>query len=322
MEMISLPQTDLKVSRLCFGNMTFGGQTDAAAGTRMIDYCLDSGINFLDTANVYQKSESEKILGQILKGRRDKVVLASKVRGKMGDGPDDSGLSRAAILKAIDQSLARLQTDYLDLYYLHLPDYNVPIEETLDAMEDLVRAGKIRYPAMSNYASWQTVEMFWIAAKKGYRRVAGAQMMYNLLARGIEQEFIPMAAQYDLPLIVYNPLAGGMLTGKQNIDAPIAGSRFDNNQMYLDRYWHPQYFQAVEEVAEISRESGRSMISLSLNWLLHHTRTASVILGASKMEHLEANVAAAGEGPLAPEVIEKLNGVWGRLRGVTPKYNR
>jgi aryl-alcohol dehydrogenase-like predicted oxidoreductase len=322
MQLISLPRTDLKVSRLCFGNMTFGGQTDAAAGARMIDFCLDSGIQFLDTANVYQNSESERMLGEMLKGRRKRVVLASKVRGKMGDGPDDSGLSKAAIQKAIDQSLARLQTDYLDLYYLHQPDYNVPIEETLDAMAELVRAGKIRYPAISNYAGWQAVEMLWVASRNGFRRVAAAQMMYNLVARGIEQEFIPMAAQHDLPLIVYNPLAGGLLTGKQKMEAPIAGSRFDNNQMYLDRYWHPQYFSAVEEVAEIARDSGRSMVSLSLNWLLHHTRTVSVILGASKLEQLEANVAAAEEGPLAPEVIERLNSVWGRLRGVTPKYNR
>jgi aryl-alcohol dehydrogenase-like predicted oxidoreductase len=153
----TLPKTGLKVSRLSFGTMTFGAQTDPATAQRMVECCLDAGINFFDTANVYNRGAAETILGKALRGRRDKVVLASKVRGKMGDAPDDEGLSPAAIAKAIDASLNRLGTDYVDLYYLHQPDYAVPIEETLDTMQELVRAGKVRFPAVSNYAAWQGV---------------------------------------------------------------------------------------------------------------------------------------------------------------------
>jgi aryl-alcohol dehydrogenase-like predicted oxidoreductase len=167
--------------------MTFGAQADAQTSARILDCALDAGINFIDTANVYVKGASETILGALLKGRRDKVVLASKVGIKMGEGPDESGLSRAAVRKAIDDSLRRLQTDYLDLYYLHSPDYNVGIEETLEVIEALVRAGKVRFPGTSNYSSWQVCEMLWLAEKKGYTPALVAQPMYNLLARGIEQ---------------------------------------------------------------------------------------------------------------------------------------
>ena len=169
MEYRTLPNTGLKVSRVSFGTMTFGSQADEESARRMIDLCLDAGINFIDTANIYNKGLSETIVGKLLKGRRDKVVLATKVRGKMGDAPDESGLSRAAIQKAIDASLQRLQTDYVDLYYLHQPDYDAPIEETLAAMDELVRAGKVRYPAVSNYAAWQVAEIHCISQKNGYQ---------------------------------------------------------------------------------------------------------------------------------------------------------
>src|SRR5690349_22632202 len=159
----TLPNTGLKVSRVSFGTMTFGSQTDEGVAQQMIDLCLDAGINFIDTANICSKGLSETIVGKLLQGRRDKIVLATKVRGKMGEAPDESGLSRAAIRKAIDASLRRLQTDYVDLYYLHQPDYDVPIEETLAVMDELVKAGKVRYPAVSNYAAWQVAEIHCIA---------------------------------------------------------------------------------------------------------------------------------------------------------------
>src|SRR5215471_8081503 len=192
MQTRTLKHTELTVSRACFGTMTFGAQVDEAAALRIFDRALDGGINFFDTANVYNRGVSETIVGKALKGRRDRIVLASKVRGKMGDGPLDSGLSRAAILKAIDDSLRRLGTDYLDIYYLHQPDYDAPIEESLAAMDGLVRAGKVRYPAASNYAAWQMTQMLAIAGKQGYRPAVITQPMYNLLARGIEPEYLPM----------------------------------------------------------------------------------------------------------------------------------
>jgi aryl-alcohol dehydrogenase-like predicted oxidoreductase len=166
MEFRTLPKTGLKVSRLSFGTMTFGAQTDEATAQRIVDCCLDAGINFFDTANVYNRGAAETIVGKTLKARRDKVILATKVRGKMGDAPDEEGLSRAAMRKAIDASLQRLGTDYVDLYYLHLPDYATPIEETLETMEELVRAGKVRFPAISNYAAWQVAEILWICEKR------------------------------------------------------------------------------------------------------------------------------------------------------------
>ncbi|MCC6586712.1 MAG: aldo/keto reductase [Bryobacterales bacterium] len=322
MEQVTLHGAGLRVSRLCFGNMTFGGQTGEATSARILDVCLDHGINFIDTANIYNKGVSEEILGRLLKGKRDKIVLASKVRGAMGPGPDESGLSRAAILKAIDDSLRRLQTDYVDLYYLHQPDYNVPIEETLDTIAAIVKAGKVRNLAISNYAAWQVAQAHAISERKGYAPPRVAQMMYNLVARGLEQEFVPFAKEYGVSIVVYNPLAGGILTGKQQRQAPLPGTRFDNNQMYLDRYWRPEFFDAVDELAVVAEKAGRSLVSLSLNWLLHHTAADVIILGASRLEQLLENFKAAEEGPLTEDTLTACDEVWARLRGPSPKYNR
>jgi 1-deoxyxylulose-5-phosphate synthase len=317
-----LKGANLKVSRICFGTMTFGGQTDEPAARRMIDCCLDSGINFVDTANMYTSGASEEILGRCIQGKRDRVILATKVRNKMGEGADLAGLSRAAITRAIDDSLRRLATDYVDLYYLHWPDYGVPIEETLAAMEDLVKAGKVRFPASSNYSGWQVVQMLSLAGAKGYTPAKVTQPMYNLIARGIEQEYLPMCKELGVSTVVYNPLAGGLLTGKQTPHAPLAGTRFDKNKMYLDRYWHPQDFAAVEELSAIAKRIGRSLISLSLCWLYHHTSADCIILGASKQEHLEQNLKVLEDGPLDAETLKALDEVWNKLRGPTPKYNR
>lgn len=322
MQIVPLPRTELKVSRLAYGNMTFGSQTDDATAARILDTCLDRGITFLDTANVYNTGKAEEMLGRLLEGRRQSVVLASKVRGKMGDGPLESGLSRAAILHNAEQSLKRLRTDYLDLYYLHMPDNAVAIEESLEAMDTLVRHGKVLYPALSNYAAWQTLEAFRLTDEQGYAPIAAAQMMYNVVARGLEQEFVPMAAKYELAIVAYNPLAGGLLTGKQQRERPAPGTRFDGNQMYLDRYWHPAYFDAVEELRSLAAQSGRSLISLSLNWLLHHSPTAVVLLGASRLEQLTANLDAAEEGPLTADVVKRCDEIWLAVRGPQPKYNR
>lgn len=322
MEKRQLSHTDLTVSRACFGTMTFGGQTDAATAARMIDLCIDRGINFFDTANAYTKGQSETILGGILKGRRDKVALATKVGMKTGEPADASPLSRKSILYNIDASLRRLQTDYLDLYYLHLPDYEAPIEETLAAIDECVKAGKVRYPATSNFAAWQVCEAVWISEKRGYKGPYTSQPMYNLLARGIEQEYLPFCERFGVSKIVYNPLAGGLLTGKQHRERPLAGTRFDNNQMYLDRYWHPAYFDAVDELQKVAAKAGRSMIDLSLNWLLFHTTADCVILGASKYEQLEQQLDVFGKAPVDADSLAAFDRVWQGLRGVTPKYNR
>ena len=317
-----LPRTQLAVSRVCLGTMTFGGQTDEVTAVAMVELALERGINFFDTANVYNAGASETILGKALKGRRERAMIASKCAGKMGPAPDQAGLSRAAILRAAEESLRRLQTDYLDLYYLHRPDYLVPVEESLAAMGQLVREGKVRHVAVSNFAAWQIVRMLAAAGSKALPEVGVVQPMYNVLARGIEQELLPMCRDYGLGTVIYNPLAGGLLTGKQRFAAPLPGTRFDQNQAYLDRYWHEQNFAAVQELAEVARVGGRSLVSLALNWALHHTPIDSVIVGASQIAQLEENLRAAGEGALSAETVAAIDRIWARLRGPSPNYNR
>jgi 1-deoxyxylulose-5-phosphate synthase len=323
MEFRTLSKTGLKVSRLSFGTMTFGLQADETAARRIVDCCLDAGINFIDTANVYNRGAAETIVGETLKGRRQQVILASKVRGKMGDGPDDEGLSRAAMHKAIDASLQRLGTDYVDLYYLHQPDYNTPIEETLETMQELVRAGKVRFPAISNYAAWQVSEALCICEKKGYKPYFVSQPMYNLIARGIEDEYLPFCNRFGVGVVPYNPLAGGLLTGKHSrTGVPAAGTRFDGNKMYQDRYWLEDDFTAVEELRSIAKGAGKTLVELALQWLLSQPLVDSVILGASRLEQLQENLKAAEGGPLDSSVLARCDAVWKRLRGITPKYNR
>lgn len=323
MEYRTLAHTELKVSRISFGTMPFGSQTDEAAAARMVDCCMDAGINFFDTANIYNQGRAEAMLGTILAGRREQIILATKVRGKMENAPEETGLSRAAMHKAIDSSLQRLRTDYVDLYYLHQPDWDVPIEETLGAMDELVRAGKVRYPAVSNYAAWQVVEIHWIAEKRGYQPPHISQPMYNLLARGIEEEYLPSCRRFGVAVVPYNPLAGGLLSGKQLRDrGPLAGTRFDGNQLYLDRYWHDDYFAAVEDLKAIAREAGKTLVELSFQWLLSQPIVDSIILGASRLEQLKENLQACEGGSLDVTTLTRCDAVWKRLRGVTPKYNR
>lgn len=319
MERRKLNGTDLEVSRICMGTMTFGGQADESAAGAMVDCCLERGIDFFDTANVYTQGRSEEILGRLLKGRRDRVVLASKVGLQTRGG---SGLARAAIVEWIEKSLRRLQTDYLDIYYMHAPDYQTPIEESLEAMAQLVRQGKVRYVGASNYASWQICRMLWLADRSDLPAVRIAQPMYNLLARGVEPEFLPMCREFGVSTVVYNPLAGGMLTGKHKGGEPETNTRFELMANYQDRYWHDTNFAAVQELAEIAGKANRSLIGLALGWLLHHTGTDCLILGASRLEQLRENLELIEAGRLDEETVAACDRVWARLRGVSAQYNR
>ena len=323
MEYRTLQHTALKVSRASFGTMAFGSQADQAASTRMVDQCLEAGVNFFDTANMYNLGRAEEVLGRALGARRPQVVLASKVRFRMGEAPDDGGLARAAIAKALDASLKRLGTDYLDLYYLHWPDDETPVDETLEALDAAVRSGKVRYAAISNYAAWQVCEILWIAEKRGHAPPYVSQPMYNLLARAIEDEYLPFCRRFGVAVVVYNPLAGGLLTGKQLAErGPLAGTRFDANPLYQGRYWHPAYFAAIEELRQVAREAGKTLVELALGWLLGREQVDSVILGASRPEQLAENLAACESAPLDAATLARCDEVWRRLRGVTPKYNR
>lgn len=322
MERVTIAGTDLNVSRACLGTMTFGSQVEETAAQRMLDVGLERGINFVDTANIYNKGLSESMLGCLLRGRRQDVVLASKVAMRMGDDADQAGLSRRAIERAVNDSLTRLRTDYLDLYYLHQPDQQVAIEESLEAMDALVRAGKVRHIGVSNYASWQVCSMLSIAQQRGWAQPCVVQPMYNLLARRIEDEFLPMAKQCGIATVVYNPLAGGLLTGKHTNGSPLAGTRFDGNAAYLDRYWRDANFVAVDHLARAAASAGRSLVSIALNWLLHHTPVDCVVLGASRVEQLEENLKALEEGPLDESTLNACQASGNILAGSYPKYNR
>ncbi len=317
-----LGKTDLEVPAMSLGTMTFGSQLDEPSARSVIDLCLERGINFIDTANVYNAGESEAILGRILTGRRQHVILASKVGIKVGDGPEDQGLSPAAIRKQIDASLKRLQTDYLDLYYLHQPDYSTPLEQTLATMDKLVRAGKVRFVAVSNYASWQVCQMLWLADKNGWQPIVAVQPMYNLLARRIEQELLPCCREFGLSAVPYNPLAGGLLSGKHQAAAPLAGTRFDRMPFYRDRYWHAQNFAAVERLKQIALQAGRSLVELAVGWVVQQPAITSAILGISKIEHLQSALAILDKPPLSAEILSACDEVYAPLRGIAPIYNR
>jgi 1-deoxyxylulose-5-phosphate synthase len=323
MDYRKLSRTDLEVSRACMGTMTFGSQADKAEAQRMVAMCIDSGVNFFDTANVYNQGASEEILGELLGGQRKDVILATKVRGKMKRPTEHEGLSKESIRGALEHSLRRLGTDYIDLYYLHQPDYNTPIEDTLETMDALRREGKIRFMGASNFSAWQLCEMHWICQRNGWQPPLVAQPMYNLLARGIEQEYLSFTNRFGVANVCYNPLAGGLLSGKQSQEqGPLANTRFDGNTMYLNRYWHQQYFDAVEELRRIAKDAGLTLVQLALAWLMQREGADCIILGASRAEQLRENLAAIEAAPLASAVMEACDGVWNRLRGPLPAYNR
>jgi aryl-alcohol dehydrogenase-like predicted oxidoreductase len=320
MEFRVLNHTSLTVSRACLGTMTFGSQTDRETACHLLHCAFDAGINFVDTANAYTSGESERLLGDLLGPHRHSVVLASKIGMKVED--ETPGLSRDAVTAAVENSLKRLRTDYLDICYLHLPDANVPIEESLEAMDALVRAGKVRYPGSSNFASWQVCQMVGATTQRGLARVSIAQPMYNLLARRIEDEFLPACRELGVSVVAYNPLAGGLLTGKHNGRGPIAGTRFHGNKAYLDRYWNDANLDAVASLQQLADNHGRSLVSVALNWMLHHTPVDCVILGASSGEQLCQNLSVLEEGALDGAVVEACDELWKTLRGPSPKYNR
>ena len=214
MQYNTLPRTNIKVSQLCLGTMMFGGQTSEEDSFRVMDAAHDLGVNFFDTANIYQNGETERIVGKWLKNHRNEVVLATKVRGRFGDGMNDEGLSRDAILRAAEDSLRRLQTDHIDVYYLHMPDHDTALYETLQTMDSLVRAGKVRHVGVSNYAAWQVMEMLAICRECGFEAPIVTQNVWNLVTRGIEQELQGFLDAHPMGLCIYNPLAAGLLTGK------------------------------------------------------------------------------------------------------------
>lgn len=326
-----VPDTDLRIAPLVLGTMTFGAQVDRAAAAGMVTQCRDAGITMFDTANSYNGGESERILGEIVAPFRSEVLLASKVFNPMGPGAEDRGLRRPAIEKALDASLKRLGTDHLDLYYLHAPDRQAPIEESLEAMQEAVAAGKVRHVGLSNYAAWQVAEIRSLQGGRGWPAVRVCQPMYNLLARRLEDEYAEFSERYGIFNIVYNPLAGGLLTGKHTgPDRPRAGTRFAEDQgpatglseMYRARYWNDAQFDAVGALRQVAADAGLTLVELAFRWLLGRPLVGSVLLGASSPDQLAVNIAAAQGPSLSQDVEDACDEVWARLRGAAPGYNR
>ncbi len=325
MQYRTLGRTGLKVSEVCLGTMTFGDQvseTDAISITRT---ALDQGVNFIDTANMYVKGRSEEIVGKAITGRRDDVVLASKVGIEMSANPNDVGLSRKNIMRAVEDSLRRLDTDYLDIYYAHRPDYTTPIDSTLRAFDDLVRQGKVRYLACSNYRAFQLSKALWLSDVQHLARFDLIQPPYNLLTRDIEYELLPLCVEEGLGVCVYNPLAGGLLTGKHDPSKPPAtGTRFATDtmgRMYYDRYWNESNFAAVEQVRAIAAEAGKDMAQMALAWILTNPAVTSIIIGATSMKHVSHNMAATVV-TLSADERAKCDEVWYKLRPLRFFYGR
>jgi aryl-alcohol dehydrogenase-like predicted oxidoreductase len=322
MQYNNLPGTSLKVSALSLGTMMFGGQTSEADSLSILDYAHEQGINFWDTANVYNQGESERIVGKGLKGRREKLFLATKVNGQMGTNPFDRGLSRRNILSAVDASLLRLGVDYIDLYYMHAPDYETEIEESLEAMTDLIRIGKIRYVGVSNFAAWQVADMLAVCDKRGYIAPVISQSVYNVITRGVETELIPFLLKHRLGMAVYNPIAGGFLAGKHKPGKPAENTRFANNAGYYDRYWSDENFAAVDKLSLIAEKAGLSILQMAMRWCVSRPGVTSIISGVSRLEQLKQNIASLDSPALNDDVLASCDEVWRSLAGTRFAYNR
>jgi aryl-alcohol dehydrogenase-like predicted oxidoreductase len=296
--------------------MTFGFQCDEPTSVAIMDRSAEGGITFLDTADVYPLGgglatvgRTEEIVGRWLRGRRADFIVATKCFGRMGPHRWDEGNSRKHVLDAVEGSLRRLQTDYIDLYQLHGPDPNTPIDETLSALDDLVTSGKVRYIGCSNFASYQLARALGRSEVLGVARFDSAQPRYNLLFRTIERELLPLCAEEGVGVIPYNPIAGGMLSGKHRGGEPPEGSRFTLGSaagIYQGRYWHEHVFETVSALEPLAAEAGMSMVEMAVAWVLAHPAVTSPIIGASRPDQLDDSLRATDK-PLDPVLKERLD---------------
>src|SRR5918997_584460 len=316
MEYRRLGRSGLFVSSLTLGTMTFGGSgpfnkvgsTDVAGATRQVDMCLDAGVNLFDTADVYSSGESEEILGQVVSGRRDRLLLATKARMPAGDGPNGAGLSRHHIIRQCEESLRRLGTDYIDLYQAHEWDGVTPLEETLEAFDTLVRSGKVRYVGCSNYSGWQLMKALGVAGKHDYQRYVSQQIHYTLQAREAEYELVPLAKDQGCSILVWSPLAGGLLSGKYRRDRDASEGRHVEGWDEPPVHDTDKLYDTVDVLVEIAEECGVSAAQVALAWLLGRPGVASVIVGARTDEQLADNLKAA-ELELSEEERRRLDEV-------------
>lgn len=317
-------RTGLTVSELCLGTMTFGLQCDEATSFAILDAAAAGGIDFLDTADVYplggdraSVGRTEEIIGDWLKGKREQFVLATKCVGRMGPKPWNQGMSRKHILESIDASLKRLRTDYVDIYQLHGYDPTTPIDEALEALDTVVKSGKARYVGVSNWPAYKLARSLGRSEVRNLVKVVSCQPRYNLLFRTFERDLLPLCQEEGIGVIPYNPLAGGLLTGKHAPAAPPPdGSRFTLGTaggMYQQRYWHEREFATIEAFRGVAAEAGVSMASLAVAWVLAHPAVTAPIIGASKPEQLADSLAAADSAPLSAELkgrLDELTHAW------------
>ncbi|MBL7177519.1 MAG: aldo/keto reductase [Desulfobacteraceae bacterium] len=319
---IPIPETQLAVPTATVGTMMFGKRTDWKESARIVDIAFEHGLNFFDTATMYQDGESERFLGTALRGRRDKCIISTKVGYGKGPNGKEEGLSYSAIIRAIDRSLKNLGTDYVDIYYLHRPDYATPIEETLQAICSLIEAGKICYYGLSNYASWQCMEILNLCAANGWSKPVTSQVMYNPLFRQIEIEHVPFAKAYGIFLTVYNPLAGGLLTGEYlSVSKAKKASRFHQNDLYCRRYLSERFLQGVLGLKRIAESESLTLTHLTLNWIVRKGTVDNLILGPSTSEQL-LDCLAAGTISLRKELIRKIDKYLTRFEGTEARYAR
>jgi aryl-alcohol dehydrogenase-like predicted oxidoreductase len=311
MEFRNLGKTGLRVSELCLGSMTFAREIDEETSLRMIERFIEAGGNFIDTADVYTTGRSEEIVGKALKGRRQNLILATKVRFRMGPGPNDVGLSRKHIVEGCDASLRRLQTDYIDLYQAHCWDPYTPLEESLAAFDDLVHAGKVRYVGVSNFTAWQLMKALWLSERHGWARFVCLQPRYNLVDRQVERELLPVCWQEGLGVIPWSPLGGGFLSGKYERGKPMPpDARIASAQThwpeFMERQGTERNWRALEAVQQIARQRSKSPAQVALAWLLAQPGVTAPILGARAMEQLEDNLGCVG-WQLTAEELEALD---------------
>lgn len=284
----------LKVSAVGLGTNNFGGRTDEAQSTLVIDRALEAGVSTIDTADVYSQGRSEEIIGRALRGRRHQVEILTKVRHAMGPGPHDSGSGRRHIIQGCEDSLRRLQTEYIDLYQLHSWDGDTPIEETMRALDDLVRAGKVRYVGCSNFAAWQMTWGLWASDRHGYARFVTVQPHFNLFERSVESELVPACRSLGVGIIPYFPLAGGLLTGKYSSASAVPeGTRYHGSERWLKELTDPR-LEAVVGLKSLAESHGRTVGQLAIAWLLAQPTVCTVIAGATRPEQVEENAEAAG----------------------------
>ncbi|MCW2522415.1 MAG: aldo/keto reductase [Frankiales bacterium] len=307
MQLRTLGRTGVKVSALCLGTMTFGNEADFDAAQAIVDRYLEAGGNFVDTADVYQRGAAEEITGRALGARRAQVVLATKGRMPMSDDPLDRGANRRHLTRAVEASLTRLGTDWIDLYQVHWPDPSVPIEDTLAALDDLVNAGKIRYVGLSNYLGWELQRGIDACERHGWAPIVSHQPQYSLISREIELETLPLCAANGIAVLPWSPLGGGVLTGKYTAAAAVpADSRLGASEAQAKRRLSEQNLQVAQAVGAVAEAIGKTSAQVALNWVLHRPGVTSPILGARNVGQLEDNLGAEG-WELAAEQVTALD---------------